>query len=205
MNGSKPLSRRVSVRRLTNTGRTVKVAVAMKKQAPSFSTGLLLAFLLMFFAVFLFYPISFMLKGAFVNGGRFSLEYFALVLKSPLERESILNSFVIAILTTVTTTLVALPLAHWMTRLTFRGKALLSGLVLIPMIMPPFVGAIGLSQLLARFGSLNLLLMKLGLLAPDRPIDWLGQGGFWGIVILQVMNLYPIMFLNVSAAMANVD
>src|SRR5205814_6271377 len=30
-------------------------------------------------------------------------------------------------------------------------------------------------------------------------------GGFWGIVILQVMNLYPIMFLNVSAAMANVD
>lgn len=177
----------------------------MKKQAPSFSTGLLLAFLLMFFAAFLFYPISFMLKGAFVNGGRFSLEYFALVLKSPLERESILNSFVIAILTTVTTTLVALPLAHWMTRLAFRGKALLSGLLLIPMIMPPFVGAIGLSQLLARFGSLNLLLMKLGLLAPDRPIDWLGQGGFWGIVILQVMNLYPIMFLNVSAAMANVD
>ncbi len=73
------------------------------------------------------------------------------------------------------------------------------------MIMPPFVGAIGLGQLLARFGSVNLCLMDLGLLAPDKPIDWLGQGGFWGIVILQVMNLYPIMFLNVSAALANVD
>jgi iron(III) transport system permease protein len=47
--------------------------------------------------------------------------------------------------------------------------------------------------------------MDLGILPPDKPIDWLGQGGFWGIVVLQVMNLYPIMFLNVSAAMANVD
>src|SRR5437879_11069943 len=73
------------------------------------------------------------------------------------------------------------------------------------MIMPPFVGAIGLGQLLARFGSVNLFLMDLGILSPDKPIDWLGQGGFWGIVILQVMNLYPIMFLNVSAAMANID
>jgi iron(III) transport system permease protein len=78
-------------------------------------------------------------------------------------------------------------------------------LLLVPMIMPPFVGAIGLGQLLARFGSVNLFLMDLGILSPDKPIDWLGQGGFWGIVILQVLNLYPIMFLNVSAAMANVD
>ena len=103
------------------------------------------------------------------------------------------------------TGLLTLPLAHWMTRFNFRGKAWLSGLLLVPMIMPPFVGGIGLSHLLARFGSLNLLLMDLGLLPPDKPIDWLGQGGFWGIVILQVMNLYPIMFLNVSAAMANID
>ena len=47
--------------------------------------------------------------------------------------------------------------------------------------------------------------MDLGIIAPDQPIDWLGAGGFWGIVLLQVLNLYPIMFLNVSAAMANID
>jgi len=71
--------------------------------------------------------------------------------------------------------------------------------------MPPFVGAIGLKQLLGRFGSVNLLLTKLGLIAPGQPLDWLGQGGFWGIVVLQVLNLYPILFLTVSAAMANID
>src|SRR5437762_1287716 len=146
-----------------------------------------------------------MLKGAFFADGKVSLKYFVLLLESPLQRESLFNSFAIGLLTTLLTTFLTLPLAHWMTRFNFRGKTLLNGLLLVPMITPPFVGAIGLTQLLARFGSLNLFLMNIGILRPDKPIDWLGQGGFWGIVILQVLNLYPIMFLNVSAAMANID
>src|SRR5438093_6806623 len=47
--------------------------------------------------------------------------------------------------------------------------------------------------------------MRLGILPQYNPIDWLGQSVFWCIVILQVMNLYPVMFLNVAAAMANID
>ena len=176
-----------------------------KRYDLNLSTAAFLGFLLFFFATFFLYPVSFMLKGAFFADGKFSLKYFLLLLESPLQSESLFNSFAIALLTTALTTLLTLPLAHWTTRFQFRGKTLLSSLLLVPMIMPPFVGAIGLSQLLARFGSLNLLLMRLGILPPDKPIDWLGQSGFWGIVILQVMNLYPVMFLNVAAAMANID
>ncbi len=47
--------------------------------------------------------------------------------------------------------------------------------------------------------------MKLGSLVPDQPVDWLGGAGLWGIVVLQVLNLYPILLLNLSAAMANID
>ena len=164
-----------------------------------------LGLLFLFFGVFLFYPVSLLLHGAFVVKGKLSLSYFEMLLSSPLQRQSLWNSFLIALFTTALTTLLAVPLAYLMTRFSFRGKAWLNGLLLVPMIMPPFVGAIGLKQLLARFGSVNLLLMKLGVIAPSQPIDWLGQGGFWGIIILQVLNLYPILFLNVSAAMANVD
>lgn len=169
------------------------------------ATLALLAIVLGFFAVFLAYPASFMLGRAFEANGHFTLRYFGMLLSSPLQREALRNSFLIATLTTGLATLVALPLAHLITRYRFTGRGLLSGLLLAPMILPPFVGAIGLKQLLAKFGSLNLLLMKVGLLAPDQPIDWLGQGGFWGIILLQVMSLYPILFLNLSAAMANVD
>ena len=177
----------------------------MKKYDLNWTTAGFLAFLLLFFGAFLFYPVSLLLKGAFQSEGKFSLKFFELLLSSPLQRESLANSFLIAFLTTTLTTLLTLPLAWLMTRFNFRGKALLGGLLLVPMIMPPFVGAIGLRQLLAKFGSVNLLLMKLGVIREDAPIDWLGSGGFWGIVILQVLNLYPIMFLNVSAAMANID
>jgi iron(III) transport system permease protein len=158
-----------------------------------------------FFGVFLFYPVSFMLKGAFFEHGKLTLQYFGMLLGSPLQREALANSFLIGLWTTVLTTLLTLPLAHWMTRYSFRGKAVFGAMLLVPMIMPPFVGAIGLRQLLAQFGSLNLWLMDLGILRPDQPINWLGAGGFWGIVVLQVLSLYPIMFLNVSAAMANID
>ena len=177
----------------------------MRKYDLNATTIAFLAALLLFFGLFLFYPVALLLKGAFISGDKFTLKYFGLLLSSPLQRESLLNSFLIALLTTVLTTLLTLPLAWLMTRFSFRGKTLLNSLLLVPMIMPPFVGAIGLRQLLARFGSVNLFLMDLGLIPPDQPIDWLGAGGFWGIVALQVMNLYPIMFLNVSAAMANID
>src|ERR1051325_737471 len=183
----------------------IRRRAAMKKYELNVTTIAFLGALLLFFGVFLFYPVSLLLKGAFESNGKFSLEYFALLLSSPLQRQSLLNSFMIAWLTTALTTLLTLPLAQLMTRFSFRGKTLLGGLLLVPMIMPPFVGAIGLKQLLAKYGSVNLFLMKLGLVPPGDPIDWLGQGGFWGIVILQVLNLYPIMFLNVSAAMANID
>ena len=177
----------------------------MRKYDLNLNTGLFLALLLVFFAAFLFYPAGLLLKGAFMADGHFTFRNFGLLLSSPLQRQALGNSFAIALLTTIGTTLLTLPLAHLISRFNFIGKTWLSGLLLLPMIMPPFVGAIGLKQLLAKFGSLNLLLMDLGLLSPNHPIDWLGQGGFWGIVILQVLNLYPIMFLNVSAAMANID
>src|SRR5947207_3333947 len=164
-----------------------------------------LGLLLLFFSIFLFYPSARLFKEAFAVNGNFSLGNFKLLLSSPLQRQALLNSFLLALFTTGLATLLTMPLAYVMTRFSFRGKALPSRLILVPMIMPPFVGAIGLQHLLARFGSLNLGLMRLGLIAPDQPIDWLGQGGFWGIVILQVLNLYPILFLNLSAAMANVD
>ncbi|SVE26016.1 uncharacterized protein METZ01_LOCUS478870, partial [marine metagenome] len=79
----------------------------------------------------------------------------------------------------------------------------LQGMILVPMVLPPFVGAIGMKQMFARFGSVNLLLMRMEII--DQPIDFFGGGGFLGVVILEVLHLYPIMYLNVAAALSNID
>ena len=44
-----------------------------------------------------------------------------------------------------------------------------------------FVGAVGVKQMLGVKGALNALLEKIGLMDPAAPIDWLGEGRFWGI------------------------
>lgn len=141
---------------------------------------------------------------AFFSQGRFSLGFFKLIFTNPVERESIANSTVLGIVVTLATTLLSLPLAYFLVRYNFRGRSLLQGLILVPMVMPPFVGAIGMKYLFARFGSVNLILMKLNIIDPQNAIDWFG-GGFWGVVLLEVLHLYPIMYLNIAAALANID
>ena len=56
--------------------------------------------------------------------------------------EGIFNSACIAIAVTILATLISIPLAVLSVRYDFRGKGLLSGLLLVPLILPPFVGAI---------------------------------------------------------------
>jgi iron(III) transport system permease protein len=156
-----------------------------------------------FFAVFMIYPLGYVFSHALFTADGFSLVFLKLLFSSPNYTIILANSVNLGLAVTLITTLLSLPLALLLVRYNFRGKALLNGLILIPMVLPPFVGAIGMRQLLARFGSVNLLLLQLGII--DQPIDWLGGGSFWGVVILEALHLYPIMYLNLAAALANVD
>jgi iron(III) transport system permease protein len=163
----------------------------------------LLIFLGVFFIVFMLYPLGYVFSNAFFTSEGFSLVFIKLMFSSPNNTIILANSVNLGLAVTLFTTLLSLPLALLLVRYNFPGKGLLNGLILIPMVLPPFVGAIGMRQLLARFGSINLLLLDLGVI--NQPIDWLGGGSFWGVVILEALHLYPIMYLNLAAALANVD
>lgn len=167
-------------------------------------TSIFLLLLWGFLITFLIYPLLYVFKESLWINGRFDLTYFKLILTDKVQRECILNSFKIGAIVTILTSILSLPLAYLLVRYDFPGRGMLQGLILVPMIMPPFVGAIGMKQLFARYGSVNQILIKLGLLDPRSPIDWFA-GGFWGVVLLETLHLYPIMYLNVAAALANVD
>jgi iron(III) transport system permease protein len=167
------------------------------------ANGAVLILLWVFFIVFILYPLVYVFSNAFFTPEGFSLIFLKLMFSSPNYTIVLANSVNLGLAVTLFTTLLSLPLALLLVRYNFPGKGLLNGLILIPMVLPPFVGAIGMRQLLARFGSINLLLLQLGVI--NYPIDWLGGGSFWGVVILESLHLYPIMYLNVAAALANVD
>lgn len=155
-------------------------------------------------AVFLILPMSKVMIKAFYNGETFTLDYFRLLFDNHLMVEAIQNSVKLALTTTFVCTLVALPLAVIGSKFDFPGKGLLMGMLLVPMVMPPFVGAIGFQRFFARHGAINLFLLNHDMIS--EPIEWLADDNkFWAVVILAVMNLYPIMYLNLAAALANVD
>lgn len=162
--------------------------------------------LLVFFGLFFVLPILVTVKGAFIGpDGGFTMDYLSEVFANPIYREGLWNSFTMAVFSTLGCMVVALPLALLYVRFEFPGRALLNSLMLLPMVLPPFVGAIGIKSMLGSMGAVNAFLIGLGLMDPKHPTDWLGQGQMAGIVIMNVLHLYPILYLNVAAALANLD
>ncbi len=157
-------------------------------------------------ACFVVWPILVTVREAFIHPtDGFTFGYFWEIFRNPLYLEGLWNSLKMAIGSTLGSILIALPLAVLSTRYEFWGKRLLTSLLLVPLVLPPFVGVIGIKEILGQQGALNSLLMHLGIMNANTPVDWLGNGRLGGVIILNSLHLYPIMFLNISASLANID
>jgi iron(III) transport system permease protein len=137
--------------------------------------------------------------------GKPTFAYVQAVFEDPLLRDGLLHSVMIAICVTLFCTLVSVPLALLSRRYDFWGKGLVNGLLLVPLILPPFVGAIGMRQILGRFGVLTAVATRAGFIPPNSPVNWFGSAQILGVILVETLSLYPILFLNVSAALANLD
>jgi len=162
--------------------------------------------LLALLAVFLVLPVGLTIGKGFLLEGRLSLYWFTRVTGNSALLGQFANGLALAAITTGVSLALAVPLALLRARTRFAGQTLLSSAILLPLILPPFVGALSMKRLLGQFGVLNLLLQRVGIidLAAALPPDWLGSG-FAGVVILQSLHLFPILYLNASAALANID
>ena len=167
--------------------------------------GTLIMFgLFAFFGAFLIYPIWLTVQGGFEGRhGGFTLHHIWMVFDDPVLRSGFMNAIGIAVFTTLACLVISLPLATLAARYKFPGKGIFSALVLVPLILPPFVGAIGLHHLLGKYGAVNTLLMDMGWITDGY--DFIGNGGFWAIVFIEALHLYPILYLNATAALANLD
>lgn len=155
---------------------------------------------------FFFWPLVESLRGAFLTpSGELTLAYFALLLDNPTYVEGLGNALLVAAASSALASVVGTSLALALDRWSFPGKALLSALVPLPLIVPPFVGALGMKQVLGQTGALNALLIDVGLVSAAHPIDWLRQARFLAVVLLTALHLYPVVYFNVSAALTHVS
>jgi len=159
-----------------------------------------------FFAAFFLWPILQILKGGFIDAdGRLTFSYLTALLADPIYLRALANSFLLACAASALAFLIALPLAFVSDRFLFPAKNLLVSLVLVPMILPPFVGAIGIKQIFGQYGAFNSLLIALHVRPPGWTFDWFAANQFWGVALVEALSLYPIIYLNAAAALANID
>jgi iron(III) transport system permease protein len=159
-----------------------------------------------FFAVFFVWPILQIIKGGFVDAnGRLTFAFLRALLSDPTYLVALRNSFLLACAGTTLALLIAVPLAYVSDRFVFPLKGFLNSAVLIPMILPPFVGAIGIKQIFGQYGAVNALIVDLGLRPHGWTFDWFAANRFWGVAVVEALSLYPIIYLNAVAAFANVD
>lgn len=158
---------------------------------------------LAFLGVFLVWPLAHVFHRAFLDSRGFTLLYVRALFTDPVQRAAIARSAAIAAMVTLSTLMLALPLSWIVARWSFPGKPLVSALLLLPLIMPPFVGAVGMQMVFARCGALTTLLLRAGVVS--GPVDWLGAFPLLGVVLLETLHLFPILYLNLVAALSNVD
>lgn len=174
----------------------------MNKMVRQFSlfqalTALLIA---LFLLAFLVIPVLNVVYIAFADGnGGLTLSHFGAFFGISLMQESFWNSLIVALASVFFASVIALPLAYLTIRFEFRGALLVQTLGVLPLIMPPFVGAVAMQLIFGRSGSINLLLN-----------DWFGisiplMEGLTGVVFVESLHYFPFILLNLTVALNNID
>jgi molybdate transport system permease protein len=105
-------------------------------------------------------------------------------------------SIVVSVCAAVASLLLGFPIAWVLARGRIRGKALLRGIVLLPIVLPPVVGGIGLLEALGRNGVMGRFLADVGIYLPFTTA---------GAVVAATFVSIPLLILAAEAGLRAVD
>jgi iron(III) transport system permease protein len=175
-------------------GRAAKIRLSAGQLV---TAGLIATFL----GLFLIVPSATVIYVAFTEKGTGALTLINFVdfARTDLFVRSFRNSVYVSVMSVLWGTVFALPLAVLTTRFDFRGAILVQTLGFLPLIMPPFVGAVAMQLLFGRNGTINLLLNDAyGFKVPF-------MDGLNGVIFVQSLHYFPFILINLSGSLRNID
>ncbi|MDY2918318.1 MAG: iron ABC transporter permease [Anaerococcus sp.] len=151
-------------------------------------------------SVFLIYPIArLLLQSIFVEESGISLDNFIKFFTNKYYFETIINSLKLSIVATLTTILLATPIAYFMSVYKIKGAKVVEILIILASMSAPFIGAYSWILLLGRNGIItNFFENNLGINIPDIY-------GFAGILLVFTFQLYSLVFLYAKSSFENLD
>ena len=156
--------------------------------------------LLCSFLLFLVYPMFGLLKQAVITPeGEFSLAEFVKFFSKSYYTSTIVNSVKVTLSVTAVSLLLGIPIAYFYSFYRIRGAKALFVLSILCSMSAPFIGAYSWIMLLGRSGAItqfleNVLHISVGSIY-----------GFKGILIVQSLKFFPLVFIYMNGAFKNID
>lgn len=154
--------------------------------------------LLILFAIFLLYPLFNLLKESVYTNGKISFEGFKTFFGEYYYWSSIINSVKIAVCVTIVSLLLGIPFSYFYSFFNLKGKKALFILCLLCTMSAPFIGAYAWILLFGNSGLFTNILKSFG-------IKSVTIYGFWGIVFVQSLKLFPLVVIYMNGAFKDID
>lgn len=146
-------------------------------------------------AVFLLYPLLNVLTGSIGSGGR---NGWVTLAGDPKYFAAIVNTVVLGIAVTLTTTLIGVPLAYFTARFDFPGKGIVAVLPLITLVIPEVIAA---QTWLMMLGNNGFITRWLGGHGIDMPSFY----GWPGLITVMTFTYYTYTYIGTLAAIRGFD
>lgn len=159
------------------------------------SVVMLLAFLL-----FLVYPMIGLLKQSVISPeGEFTFEQFAKFFSKSYYTDTIVNSMKVTLSVTAVSLVLGIPFAYFYSFYRLKGAKLLFVLSILCCMSAPFIGAYSWIMLLGRSGVITQFLKTM------LGLDIGSIYGFKGILLVQSLKFFPLVFIYMNGAFKNID
>lgn len=157
---------------------------------------------LVFFGLFLVYPVGRMVVNAFQDKdavGVFTFANFGKFFSRPYYQQAMWHSFAVTITATILVVVVGVTLGYITTTFKIRFQKVINVLIIISMFSPPFIGAYSWILMLGRNGVItNIFKNWFGISLPSIY-------GFNGILLVFVLKLFPYIYMYTKGALKKID
>ena len=173
------------------------------RQGSSFGVAQVILFLsIAILVIVVAVPVLLILFNAFWVNGEFNVRDVYKTLMEPQTYQALMNSLIIASCTTIGSTIVGTFFAWLVTRTDLPYKGFMKAMFLVPFMLPSFIGALAWKMLLSpNAGFINTFFMNhFGLSGPIFNIY-----SYIGISGVEVMYLFPFVFIQVCGALERMD
>lgn len=146
--------------------------------------------------VFVAYPLAAVAIQSFRTEGRWTLGIYAEAFRSPYLRQAFVNSMLMSALTALVGTAIGFAFAFGVTRANLPFRKFFNAVAVLPIVSPPFIGALAIIMLFGNNGLVTWNILRL----KNFPIY-----GFNGLALAQVVTFFPVAYLTLRGVLESMN